>query len=162
MPHGASASTPPAQADSSMRSASVAGLPGFVTNGLSSVAYCFSLVLYTNPSIRTDLSNRPLFVGGLAMPALAREMSWLSPKRRRTTGNLKTVANGQVNNAESETLASPTTGSAAPESATTERPPSTRRPFSQPSVSRGRSSTDGNLFYAYARKVSYLLQASQS
>ncbi|KAK5165880.1 uncharacterized protein LTR77_008803 [Saxophila tyrrhenica] len=95
-----------------------------------------------------------------------RSMSFLSPKRRKTTGNLK--ANGQqVNgngNGSSDAPATPP----ALGSPIEERPPPVQRYASHPvvpSASNGRvnSSTglgvgegggggDGNLFYAYARK----------
>ncbi|KAK5129844.1 hypothetical protein LTR08_002781 [Meristemomyces frigidus] len=89
-------------------------------------------------------------------------MSWLSVKRRRTTGNLKTLTsvNG-VANGQSRTDGTP----AIPESPTTpvrttsstERPPTasstpTRPPF-QPAISSpSLAQADGNLFYAYARR----------
>ncbi|KAK5123029.1 hypothetical protein LTR85_003595 [Meristemomyces frigidus] len=84
-------------------------------------------------------------------------MSWLSPKRRRTTGNLKTLPNGQANNnggsnAETSTGSPPRTRTPAP----ADRPPTaptTPRPLSQPAVpSASRLQPDGNLFYAYARR----------
>ncbi|KXT01226.1 hypothetical protein AC578_3789 [Pseudocercospora eumusae] len=82
------------------------------------------------------------------------EMSWLSPKRRRTTGNLKTVPNGQVKigasiaegNEQGEREAHPN------RTKSMDRPPATPRPLSQPNVSNGTQSGDGNLFYAYARQ----------
>lgn len=78
----------------------------------------------------------------------ARSMSFLSPKRRKTTGNLK--INGQVAaEAPPPSLGSPLA----------ERPLATHRPVSQPvvpvvnGVGVGVGGGDQNLFYAYARKV---------
>jgi hypothetical protein len=85
-------------------------------------------------------------------------MSFLSPKRRKTTGNLK------INGTSSETPASPSLGSPI-----AERPSATHRPNSQPlipvaanvngvGVGNGAGAGgDGNLFYAYARKVRELI-----
>jgi hypothetical protein len=72
-------------------------------------------------------------------------ISWLSPRRRRTTGNLKSI-NGQVNGVTFDAPNSPTI-----DEAVLERPASTQRTISQPAVPV--ASGDGNLFYAYARKV---------
>lgn len=76
------------------------------------------------------------------------QRSWLSPRRRRTTGNLKAIPNGQVRTSSSE--AAPTS-STIDENAVLERPASTQRAISQPTVPL--ADGDGNLFYAYARKV---------
>jgi hypothetical protein len=74
-------------------------------------------------------------------------MSWLTPRRRRTTGNLKHIPNGQVNAVvNADAPISPTIDEVA-----VERPPSTARAISQPVVPV--ASGEGNLFYAYARKV---------
>ena len=103
-------------------------------------------------------------------------MSWLSPRRRRTTGNLKTISNGQVTHViKSDAPNSPTIDEVAlngsrssstehppsiPERASSlaerptsnpDRPPSIPRAISQPAVPIA-TSADGNLFYAYARK----------
>ena len=80
--------------------------------------------------------------------------SWLTPKRRRTTGNLRTVANGRVSNETART----TSDSGSPK---IERPTNLHRPISAlPTVGNGMD--DGNLFYAYARKVwSNLLRRQQ-
>lgn len=111
------------------------------------------------------------------MPAMPRDMSsWLSPKRRRTTGNLRgmngtVTTNGSgdamttVNGAGSDMSTSPPQPS-IPESPTSPTPgqrrPKAVRPASQPVVRRMASSAgsstglgedSGNLFYAYARKV---------
>ena len=78
-------------------------------------------------------------------------MSWLTPRRRRTTGNLKNVPNGQVNaTVNGEGPISPTI-----DEVPVERPPSTARAISQPAVPVANGSGDGNLFYAYARKVRF-------
>ncbi len=93
--------------------------------------------------------------------ATSRTMSFLSPKRRRTTGNLKAV-NGTVHTRSAE--APP-----LPSSPTKERPTVTHRPVSQPVVpssvngasgsGNGSVGGDGNLFYAYARKVASMTLA---
>ena len=84
-------------------------------------------------------------------------MSWLTPKRRRTTGNLKT-ANAQVGNGAGTQAVPPVPN--LENLIAVERPASTPRTISQPAIpssshSNGDSgeSGDGNLFYAYARKV---------
>lgn len=106
------------------------------------------------------------------MPAMPKDMSWLSPKRRRTTGNLQNLQNGQVPNGTaggvngSEVSSSPSQPPSLPQSPTTpvvqEKRPKSARPVSQPQVRRVTSSSgpvqgvggdSGNLFYAYARKV---------
>ena len=85
------------------------------------------------------------------MPNISREMSWLSPKRRRTTGNLRKIPNGQVtvNNEDKVAPSLP--------SPTLQRSVSAYRPDSIPEEvvagSSLSSASDGNLFYAYARKV---------
>ncbi|KAK3676722.1 hypothetical protein LTR78_003499 [Recurvomyces mirabilis] len=89
-------------------------------------------------------------------------MSWLSPKRRKTTGNLQTKVNGtngQGNGRAGSDTEAPPSPATTRTSAGAERPPvtPTRRPFSQPAIDRNDTSTqvekehDGNLFYAYAR-----------
>ena len=125
-------------------------------------------------------------------PDVAKEMSWLSPKRRRTTGNLKTLPNGDQqpssvqpppatgsSNDDSVTVDSnavslptrpriqPTAalhGKKIPGQFTAKRPTTLARPLSQPLMSTANSPSgdgtangddgNGNLFYAYARKVS--------
>ena len=80
-----------------------------------------------------------------------RTKSWLSPKRRRTTGNLKTLGSGKAG-AQEGGAARPAIPTAM-DSSIFERPTSL---LSQPSVpSSNGSGRDGggNLFYAYARKV---------
>ncbi|KAK5110624.1 hypothetical protein LTR62_005663 [Meristemomyces frigidus] len=83
-------------------------------------------------------------------------MSWLSPKRRKTTSNLQTRANGNgpAGNGggdNSDTPASPTTPRA-------ERLPAspTPKPFSLPVLTRSdvpaQMESEGTLFYAYARR----------
>ncbi|KAK6389713.1 hypothetical protein LTR65_006195 [Meristemomyces frigidus] len=77
-------------------------------------------------------------------------MSWLSPKRRRTTGNLKTLQNSQANNNATNSANGNGNGSTdtIPGS-----PPSTPRQLSQPVVlGASQVQADGNLFYAYARR----------
>lgn len=90
---------------------------------------------------------------------MPKDMSWLSPKRRRTTGNLKAVPNGQVTSAPTSAGSD---GIPESPSSTLERSQSAYRPLSQPAVSFASSNSngsvgegggDGNLFYAYARKV---------
>ena len=78
-----------------------------------------------------------------------KNMSWLSPKRRRTTGNLKAIPNAQVNGDATST----STNGSAPTSPLSQRPSTTHRPFTQPVITSVKPSDDGNLFYAYARKV---------
>ncbi|KAI7204097.1 hypothetical protein KC324_g947 [Hortaea werneckii] len=123
---------------------------------------------------------------------ITKEMSWLSPKRRRTTGNLKTLPNGDQqpssvqpppatspSNDDSVTVNSNATslstrprtqptaalhGKKIPDQSTAKRPTTLARPLSQPLMSTatlpsgdGTANGDdgnGNLFYAYARKVS--------
>lgn len=111
---------------------------------------------------------RPLY--SPTMPAMPKDMSWLSPKRRRTTGNLQNLPNGQIPNGNTnvnggEVPSSPLHPPSVPQSPTTsmsEKRPKTGRPVSQPQVRRATSSSgpltgavedSGNLFYAYARKV---------
>ena len=113
-------------------------LPVFVAYASEYVQYFALLLVYVQEF---------QFVKKLLMPAaMPKDMSWLSPKRRRTTGNLKTLPNGQVNS-------DATNGSAPPGSPVVVRPPSAHRPISQPVVSTVNNTGDGNLFYAYARKV---------
>lgn len=77
------------------------------------------------------------------------KLSWLTPKRRRTTGNLKT--NGHMKKVAEEGFGAimedgvPNHGS--------ERPSGVSRPASQPHVPQISKGADGGLFYAYARKV---------
>lgn len=73
-------------------------------------------------------------------------ISWLSPRRRKTTGNLKSVNGAQTNGVTFDAPASPTI-----EEEVVARPSAHQRAISQPSVPV--TSGDGNLFYAYARKV---------
>ncbi|KAI5356555.1 hypothetical protein Slin15195_G021930 [Septoria linicola] len=80
------------------------------------------------------------------------KLSWLTPKRRRTTGSLKAVPHGQQQMrtvAEEEGLESQTNTA----SGGSERPSALSRPASQPSVAQVVKSGEGNLFYAYARKT---------
>ncbi|KAF2216701.1 hypothetical protein CERZMDRAFT_80752 [Cercospora zeae-maydis SCOH1-5] len=76
------------------------------------------------------------------------KLSWLAPKRRRTTGNLKTsghmktVAEDRIG-----TIMEDGTHHQGPE-----RPAGVARPASQPHVPQISDSADGGLFYAYARK----------
>ncbi|KAF2766862.1 hypothetical protein EJ03DRAFT_167640 [Teratosphaeria nubilosa] len=91
------------------------------------------------------------------------EMSWLSPKRRRTTPNLRTITNAPIVNGNEGTIPLSNNGQARP--TRYERTPSTptpsnahspldRRP-SQPSADTHVDSAvgqDGNLFYAYGRQ----------
>ncbi|KAM3424868.1 hypothetical protein BST61_g6845 [Cercospora zeina] len=77
-------------------------------------------------------------------------LSWLTPKRRRTTGNLKT--NGHMKTVAEKgfgTIMEDGTYQQGPE-----RPAGVSRPASQPHVPQISSSADGGLFYAYARKDS--------
>ena len=76
-------------------------------------------------------------------------MSWLTPRRRRTTGNLKQVPNGQV----SAVVNGNAPLSPVLDEVALERPPSAARAISQPTVPVVNG--DGNLFYAYARKVRF-------
>ncbi|KAK4504317.1 hypothetical protein PRZ48_005233 [Zasmidium cellare] len=79
------------------------------------------------------------------------DMSWMSPKRRRTTGNLKTLPNGQYTQSEGDGSA-PTTPTRSG-SSKSDRPSPKQRPLSQGSYPTNTSQgPDGNLFYAYARK----------
>ncbi|KXT11015.1 hypothetical protein AC579_7949 [Pseudocercospora musae] len=79
------------------------------------------------------------------------EMSWLTPKRRRTTGNLKTIPNGQVKIGAS--IAEGNEQADRPNRIdSVDRPPATPRPVSQPDASNGTQTGDGDLFYAYARQ----------
>lgn len=91
-------------------------------------------------------------------------ISWLTPRRRRTTGNLKHVPNGQVNTVAANANAngagrgsaegaplSPTIDEVA---VTSERPSVSSRAISQPVVPVA-TNGEGNLFYAYARKVGH-------
>lgn len=80
------------------------------------------------------------------------EMSWLSPKRRRTTGNLKTIPNGQINNARAGGEPATPEAPSRVRTPTSERAPSIPRPLSQPVESSALPGSDGNLFYAYARR----------
>ncbi|KAK3111205.1 hypothetical protein LTR53_013778 [Teratosphaeriaceae sp. CCFEE 6253] len=103
------------------------------------------------------------------VPHVRDGMSWLSPKRRRTTGNLKTIAtNGQTNDEGAPVATTP--GASSPRAraasgAVQEPTTPTRRPLSQPVLGSGVLSSpglenDGNLFYAYARRgddLRYLL-----
>ncbi|TKA75373.1 hypothetical protein B0A55_06009 [Friedmanniomyces simplex] len=92
---------------------------------------------------------------------------FFSPKRRRTTGNLKTISNlgQQVNNRDDESTpatpgaTSPRAGTPGPEQRppTTPTPKSRPRPVSQPVLGGDGPASpgverDGNLFYAYARR----------
>lgn len=98
------------------------------------------------------------------MPPMPREsMSWLSPKRRRTTGNLKTLRNGQNGTTENSEMAPSSAGYST--SASQRRPssPTQTRSHSQSGTARLVSepmdgsevlNPDDNLFYAYARRVS--------
>ena len=93
----------------------------------------------------------------LTMP---RDMSWLSPKRRRTTGNVPTTSGRKNSEAGSETaLGSPWLEPTTPKN---ERPPSRAMSNgssngvpSLPGSSEGSrdGSGEGNLFYAYAKRV---------
>ncbi|KAK0894273.1 hypothetical protein LTR02_012381 [Friedmanniomyces endolithicus] len=89
---------------------------------------------------------------------------FFSPKRRRTTGNLKLASSlARQTSYNDDDGAPPTPGATSPRAGTpgTERPPPTtptprsrQRPVSQPvsSPSSTGVETDGNLFYAYARR----------
>jgi hypothetical protein len=75
------------------------------------------------------------------------KLAWLSMKRRSTTGGVKTI-NGQ--------MAAVIEEDGGKGDATVALSPTNARPASQPEISRDLSNgtkTDGNLFYAYARKV---------
>ena len=94
------------------------------------------------------------------MPAMPKDMSWLSPKRRRTTGNLKNVTNAQVPNGSDVQSSPPQAAPPTPPTPTPDQRPKAARPVSQPQIRRAVSSVapgtgadSGNLFYAYARKV---------
>lgn len=81
-------------------------------------------------------------------------ISWLTPRRRRTTGNLKHVPNGQVNTAAANASVSadaPTSPTVDEVAVAVERPNASLRTVSQPTVPIANG--EGNLFYAYARKV---------
>lgn len=108
----------------------------------------------------------------LIMP---REMSWLSPKRRRTTGNVATLANANANgnatpngNGQDSNGSEPSTSPRvrSPSSSLSRvpmtpksdpQPPPLRPAFQQTASSAVMPSAmaDGNLFYAYARKVRF-------
>lgn len=80
------------------------------------------------------------------------KLSWLTPKRQRTTGSLKAIPHGQQQMsivAEEEELERQTNTV----SNGSERPSTRSRPASQPSVPQVVKSSEGYLFYAYARKV---------
>ncbi|KAK0353662.1 hypothetical protein LTR91_020468 [Friedmanniomyces endolithicus] len=89
---------------------------------------------------------------------------FFSPKRRRTTGNLKLASSlARQTSFNDDDGAPPTPGATSPRAGTpsTERPPPTtptprsrQRPVSQPvsSPSSTGVETDGNLYYAYARR----------
>ena len=107
--------------------------------------------------------------GPMAQNSVRSTMSWLTPKRRRTTGNLKSVPGGtngqaaQLARAVSDAETIGEDGPATPtrvRAAVSQRPPTTPtgpRPLSQPVMGSALSSPDGsgNLFYAYARRVSF-------
>lgn len=121
---------------------------GFLDFQLSSLSFGFYLFV---PFPERDSQARPyrtprfptFCLHDRVMPSPS--PSWLTPKRRRTTGNLRTVANGRVSNETART----TSDSGSPK---IERPTNLHRPISAlPSVGNGVD--DGNLFYAYARKV---------
>jgi hypothetical protein len=79
-------------------------------------------------------------------------ISWLTPRRRRTTGNLKHVPNGQVAiNATAGGVSGDAPISPTIDEIPVERPASTQRTISSPVAPMINES--GNLFYAYARKV---------
>lgn len=77
------------------------------------------------------------------------KLSWLTPKRRRTTGNLKT--NGHMKKVAEEGFGAIMEDGVQDQGL--ERPPGVSRPASQPHVPQISKGGDGGLFYAYARKV---------
>jgi hypothetical protein len=85
---------------------------------------------------------------------MPRDMSWLSPKRRRTTTALPTAKNGRKSTtAEDARDLSPSprvTSSHKPVLPSPDLGQRTSRVFSSASAA---SESDGNLFYAYARQV---------
>jgi len=85
---------------------------------------------------------------------MPRDMSWLSPKRRRTTMALPTTKNGRKSTTEEERALSPSpqvqTSSPKPVLPSPDLGQRTSRVFSSASAT---SESDGNLFYAYARQV---------
>jgi hypothetical protein len=86
---------------------------------------------------------------------MPRDMSWLSPKRRRTTMPLPTTKNGRKSTSvEEERALSPSpqvqTSSPRPVLPSPDLGQRTSRVFSSASAT---SESDGNLFYAYARQV---------
>jgi hypothetical protein len=88
--------------------------------------------------------------------AMPRDMSWLSPKRRRTTTALPTAKSGRKSiAAEDERALSPSprvTSSPKPVLPSPDFGQRTSRVFSSTSATAA-SESDGNLFYAYARQV---------
>ncbi|KAF2168431.1 hypothetical protein M409DRAFT_53111 [Zasmidium cellare ATCC 36951] len=95
----------------------------------------------------SPLSDHALATTTTTMP----DMSWMSPKRRRTTGNLKTLPNGQYTQSEGDGSAPSTPTRSG--SSKSDRPSPKQRPLSQGSYPTNMSQgPDGNLFYAYARK----------
>ncbi|CAK1357756.1 hypothetical protein CB0940_07548 [Cercospora beticola] len=76
------------------------------------------------------------------------KLSWLTPKRRRTTGNLKT--NGHMKKVAEEGFGAIMEDGVQDQGL--ERPPGVSRPASQPHVPQISKGGDGGLFYAYARK----------
>ena len=88
--------------------------------------------------------------------AMPRDMSWLSPKRRRTTTALPTTKSGRKSiAAEDERALSPSprvTSSPKPVLPSPDFGQRTSRVFSSTSATAA-SESDGNLFYAYARQV---------
>lgn len=78
-------------------------------------------------------------------------MSWLTPKRRRTTGALNTLNRNGASGGD-DGNSPQTSPSSAGGSSYRPRPPS--RKISQPLSMNGFTEpSDGNLFYAYARRV---------
>ncbi|KAK6438070.1 hypothetical protein LTR95_005732 [Oleoguttula sp. CCFEE 5521] len=94
---------------------------------------------------------------------MPRDMSWLSPKRRRTTGNLRAVNGTLATNGFSEGITEemevPSPGGRRSSVSNGPTTPITSRPTLRPGFLSSSTSAlpndhgDGNLFYAYAQKA---------
>nr|OQO30754.1 hypothetical protein B0A51_02450 [Rachicladosporium sp. CCFEE 5018] len=94
---------------------------------------------------------------------MPRDMSWLSPKRRRTTGNLRavngTVATNGFSEGITEEMEVPSPGVRRSSVSNGPTTPTTSRPALRPGFLSSSTSAlpnnlgDGNLFYAYAQKA---------
>jgi len=90
---------------------------------------------------------------------MPRDMSWLSPKRRRTTTALPTVHSGRKNGVDEQPLSpSPRFTSPKPVLPSPGLKQRASRTFSTASSTSATAAPDeeGNLFYAYARQVRWI------